>query len=345
MKTAVFRADSSVDIGTGHLMRCLTLAQALRARDVECHFLSRDLKGNLNELVSEQGFDLHLLENDAPETVRGFAGALGADWLVVDHYGLDASWERLACPVTAKTVVIDDLADRPHECTLLLDQNLGRSAGDYDALIPPKTRQLFGLEYALLRPEFLKSRTQSMKARAVIGDIHVFLNFGGADPFGITAKVLGELAGQDQRPTQFTVVLGAAAQNVQNVQKLATKIGANMVVNAPDMAGLMAQADVAIGAAGSTAWERCCLGLPTGLVILADNQRMLAHAVQDAGAGIIVADLTRSDDVSGVPDFLRRCAEDRGFLSDMSTNAARLVDGRGAARVADAIVKLGGDDG
>ena len=334
MKTVVFRVDSSSVMGVGHLMRCLTLAQAIRGNGGLCVFLCRDLPGNQSDLVIAQGFARHMLHSDSPEEVLGLARDAAADWLVVDHYNLEAAWERAACPADTLVAVIDDLADRPHVCRLLLDQNLGVGQGAYDGLVQPDTRLLLGPQYALLRSDFAQARAASLRRRAQAGGLDLFINFGGADPCGATAKVLTCLKEHREQFDKLTVVLGGAISNPAPLRAQATALGANVITNTPDMAHIMAEADLAIGAAGTTAWERCCLGLPTGLVVVADNQRSGAQALQEAGAAVILADLSAASDLSALPDFLVQCRQDRDYLVQMSANAAAVVDGRGVERVA-----------
>ena len=180
-----FRADASLEIGTGHVMRCLTLARSLRETGVACQFITRSLPGHMGDRIADEGFDLTLLpaprgpapdgppaharwagvdwEQDAAET-RAVLGA-APDWLVIDHYAFDARWQRATCPAGTKLMVIDDLADRPHVCDLLLDQNLGHDPRNYDGLVPDDCTRLIGPSYALLRPEFAEARGEAL-ARA-----------------------------------------------------------------------------------------------------------------------------------------------------------------------------------
>lgn len=340
MKTVVFRADSSSVMGVGHVMRCLTLAQVLRQADVRCHFLCRELPGHQSGLVLTQGFALHKLQGDSAAEARRLCNELAADWLVVDHYGLDAAWERAACPGGASVAVIDDLANRAHDCALLLDQNLGVKSDAYAGLVPPNARCLIGPHHALLRADFAQSRDKSLRMRAKARGLDLFVNFGGADPCDATARVLDCLAGNRQQFDRLTVVLGGAIRDPEPLRAQATALAATVISNTPDMAQVMAQADLAIGAAGTTAWERCCLGVPTGLVVVADNQRSGAQALHAAGAAVLLTDLTAGGDLSALPEFLARCREDRGYLAQMSAQAAKLVDGQGAARVVAAMRDL-----
>jgi UDP-2,4-diacetamido-2,4,6-trideoxy-beta-L-altropyranose hydrolase len=342
MKTVIFRADSSSVMGVGHLMRCLTLAQAIRESGGLCVFLCRDLPGNQSSLVRKLGFKSHILQGDAPVEVRTHVTALNADWLVVDHYNLDAGWERAACPEPTCIAVIDDLANRPHACRLLLDQNLGAKPDFYSRWVSPRTHLLVGPQYALLRPDFAQARGESLARRADNKSLDLFINFGGADPCGATAKVLEQLACVRHCFDALCVVLGGAIRDPEPLEAKAFALGAEVLRNTSDMALVMARADVAIGAAGTTAWERCCLGLPTGLIIVAENQRSGAHALEQSGAGLILGDFSTGNDTVDVAGFLTQCRAEPQFLSQMSAHAADVLDGQGAARVVAVMQELSG---
>lgn len=196
----VFRTDSSVQIGSGHVMRCLTLAEQLREMGVEILFICRELIGNLNDLIVSKGFNLCPLpapekfdvvldwnqhaswlevpwEKDANETTDCLKKSIGhADWLIVDHYALDTIWERRLRLQAANIMVIDDLADRPHDCNMLLDQNLyTNSESRYQGLVTENCLKFFGPRYALLRKEFIAARRQLRKRNGTIRRILIFL--------------------------------------------------------------------------------------------------------------------------------------------------------------------------
>jgi UDP-2,4-diacetamido-2,4,6-trideoxy-beta-L-altropyranose hydrolase len=354
-----FRADASITIGTGHVMRCLTLAEALRARGHTCRFITRDLPGHLGTRIAAQGFDCTLLPAPLPDFVpepgapahAAWAGlpwsddaeatrtaAVGADVLVVDHYAFDARWEAAARPDGARLMVIDDLADRPHQADVLLDQNFGRRSADYDDLLPAGTERLVGPRYALLRPEFAGRRPAALAERAARGFAlsQVLVSMGGIDLPNATGKVLDVLAA---RPAlEVTVVMGPNAPALAEVRAQAAAMPrpAKVLVDVTDMASLMAKADLAIGAAGGSAWERCVFGLPTLLGVLADNQASAARALEAAG---VVVGLGRPE----AADFTERLmaaldrAGDQALLAAMSGAAAAVADGKGAERVAKAI--------
>lgn len=358
MKIA-FRADASVQIGTGHVMRCLTLANELRGRGHTCRFVCRDLLGHLSQTIGDAGFDLTLLpapaadfkvgdndpdhaawagvpwELDAEQTL---AAVQDVDWLVVDHYAFDARWQKAAPCKGAKLVVIDDLADRAHVADLLLDQNLGRLSKDYDDLLPQKTERLIGPNYALLRPEFAALRETSLAGRTERGNTvkTVLVSMGGVDLDNATGAILSVLGAQ--LDLRVTVIMGANALALDLIQAQAAASSGRVevIVNTSDMAGLMAKADLAIGAAGGTSWERCALGLPTLVAVLADNQAEAAVALSTAGATIEIGSPKASKFLAKLADALKR-AQVPANLNALSGSAASVTDGRGVARVADAL--------
>jgi len=353
-----FRTDASVAIGTGHVMRCLTLANALRARGGECHFVTRALPGHLGQLIVDQGFDLSLLaapsskekvsgppvhapwacvpwEQDLAET-RAVVSKV--DWLVIDHYAFDARWQSGLADRADRTLVIDDLADRPHAATLLLDQNLGREAHDYDGLVPEDCRRLIGPRFAMLRPEFSALRTKSLARRGQTKLSHLMISMGGTDVVDATSTVLRALTGADLPPDlRLTVVMGSRAPALDSVRELSAQMPwpTNVLVDVKDMASLMADADLAIGAGGSTTWERCCLGLPTVVVETAANQACAVARIQNIGAalgtGPLLATEFRERLLAGVE---RACT----MRDELSARAAQICDGDGASRVADRLL-------
>lgn len=341
-QAVIFRADSSLEIGTGHVMRCLTLADTLREHGVASTFVCRSDAGHLIERVRLRGhaalplgtsFDVGC-EEDARRTLAALEDN-PASWVVVDHYTLDARWER-AVRGTRKVMVIDDLANREHDCELLLDQNLGRTLRDYDGLVPATTRILAGPEFALLRPEFAQLRPYSLSRRksgSAIG--RVLVTMGGIDQHNMTGTVLEALSEwHPSCPFSVVAVLGPSAPWIDSVKALAGRLPfeTEVVVDAQNMAKLMADADVAIGAAGSTAWERCCLGLPTITLVLAENQRGGAEALAAAGAIIQLTSTGSTLTVELRANLGRIARGDR--LCEMSAAAAQITDGTGCARVA-----------
>jgi UDP-2,4-diacetamido-2,4,6-trideoxy-beta-L-altropyranose hydrolase len=333
MNRAAFRCDAGAALGAGHLMRCLTLAAALAARGWRIEFLCRDLPGAGLDRVTAAGFDLHRLADDRPETVRACLGADPPGWLIVDHYALDAAYERAACPPGWRVMVIDDLADRDHDCVLLLDQTPGRAAGDYDGKIPDACTRLIGPDYALLRPDFAVGRPVMPEAGPLR---RVLVAMGAADPVNATGAVLETLA--DRPDLMVTVVLGSGAPHLVSVagQVEARGKAGQLLVQHADMAGLMARQDLAIGAGGMTGLERAAIGLPALIVTLADNQLLNASALHASGAARLIGDVRAPGWTSAILPALDALAPPDVRIA-MARAGLNLVDGRGASRVAGAL--------
>ncbi len=321
----LFRADAALQIGTGHVMRCLTLADALREQGAACHFLCRPHPGHLIALIAARGHQVTALpplpEGAAIPASTGYAAWLGtdpardaadcmavlgdeppADWLVVDHYALDRDWERRLRPAARRVLVLDDLANRAHDCELLLDPGIGRGPVDYAGLIPAHARLLAGPEHALLRPEFAAHRAESLARRADPRLRRLLVTLGGVDKDNVTCQVL-EALDRTALPAKcaITVVMGPHAPWLAEVQARAARMATptRVLTGVGDMARLMSDSDLAIGAAGSTAWERCCLGLPSIQLVLAENQTGIAAAVAATGGAVTAASPAAIADLLG----------------------------------------------
>jgi UDP-2,4-diacetamido-2,4,6-trideoxy-beta-L-altropyranose hydrolase len=306
MRIAI-RTDSSTDIGTGHLIRCLTLADRLRDEGAVVNFICRELPGNQNSIAREKGYTVHSLpyetdrrsisgdeyarwlgvtpEIDANQTARVITENCSyVDWLVVDHYALGESWEKKLRPSTENILLIDDLANRCHECDLLLDQNYYIGFEHcYDMLVPGHCQLFLGPSHALLRPEFSGAQSQLRQRNGTIKRIMVF--YGGADSSNETGKTLEAIGSVDRADLSIDVVVGAANQHCRNLEDIARNIpDVKFHYNVSNMAKLMANADLALGAGGTTTWERCFMGLPTIATILAENQRSIIEAAASEGA-------------------------------------------------------------
>ncbi|MFA7383725.1 MAG: UDP-2,4-diacetamido-2,4,6-trideoxy-beta-L-altropyranose hydrolase [Desulfurivibrionaceae bacterium] len=305
----VIRADADVTIGSGHVMRCLTLAEAMRESGALVVFVCRSRPGNLNDLIINRGFMLHELaeteganvsaaenglcneytswlgvpqKQDATETIAALAGK-EVDWLIVDHYGLDRRWEEELRPHVRKIMVIDDLADRPHDCDILLDQNFFQKKGvRYEGLVPPSCTLLLGPTYALLRPEFVQARK---KRTLKNGEIHrVFVFCGGSDPDNVSGRVLAAMSSPELHHLELDMVLGKGNPHLSEIeQQIAIRPHSRLHVQVDNMAELMAQADLALGAGGCTTWERLCLGLPSLVITVAANQESFTRDLHREG--------------------------------------------------------------
>jgi UDP-2,4-diacetamido-2,4,6-trideoxy-beta-L-altropyranose hydrolase len=304
----MIRVDASAAIGTGHVTRCLALANALRDRGSTVVFVCREHEGHLCDYVDASGFTVCRLappEWSASASGRDdYAAWLGvpqgldadqtlacrhehdspADWLVVDHYGLDAVWENRVRNVALNTLVIDDIANRPHACQILLDQNLNRSPKErYRSLVPPDCHLLLGPQYALLREEFANVASELRARSGHVGRILIF--FGGTDSSGETLKACRAVAAAIPDDVTVDVVAGAANPRREDIVCFCrTDVRFHYHCQITNMAELIRDADLAIGAGGTTAWERTFLGLPTMTVAVAENQVDGSEALAAAGA-------------------------------------------------------------
>ncbi len=305
---------------------------------MESIFVCRKLPGHLGDYIRDKGYKVELIETSAEEfrfeedaaatRVIVEQSSAPVDWLIVDHYGIDREWEAALRPFADRILVIDDLANRPHECDFLLDQNAyDRMGMRYDGLVPLTCRQLLGPHYLLLRPSFYEAR-RTLQARA--GDLQrLLIFFGGSDPTNETSKALQALAEYQRSPSPLyhvDVVIGSSNPIRQEIVAVCDGLpGVKLHVQAENMAELIENADFALGAGGVAMWERCYLGLPTAVTVVADNQ---AESVQFAVKKGAVEFLGRSGDVSGTNYYeaIRRAVESPATLMEMSRRAFELTN-------------------
>lgn len=323
------RADAGVDLGSGHIRRCLTLAEQLRARGAEVTFVARSGPGDCIALIESAGFGV------LPPSPDSMARA---EIAIVDHYGLDAEWERTIENGGAAVVAIDDLANRMHSCAVLLDQNITATIpGRYDRLVSNGCKLLLGPKYALLRTEFHRA-----ERRERLGSVHrVAVSFGGFDHANATSLTIRAILQSSLRDEAIDVVLDQDAPHAAEVRQLcAGKDNLHYRGKVNDMAALLSQADLAIGACGVSQWERAYLGVPVILVTLADNQLPAAQRCAELG---VAEHAGRVEDVS--VSSLAQCIDalvfDKARLQHYSQTSLQLMgDGCGTAVVADCVLSL-----
>lgn len=292
--TVFIRADASIEIGTGHIMRCLTWASDLISQGRVVFFICRDLPGNMVDYIQRKGYQTLLLTMPEIAEVDNYVQWLSENWvidaeetkqhilqnkkaedqvlLVVDHYSLDKKWECFLRQDVNQIMVIDDLANRSHDCDTLLDQNYYRDMNRrYEGLVPLECKLLLGPKYALLRPEFYEAKKSLRQRDGIVRRILIF--FGGSDPTGETEKALAAIRILRRPDIAVDVVVGLSNPERENIRKICS--GLPQVIfhcQVENMAELIAGADLAIGAGGVTALERCFLELPSIVVAVAENQ-------------------------------------------------------------------------
>jgi UDP-2,4-diacetamido-2,4,6-trideoxy-beta-L-altropyranose hydrolase len=332
----VFRADASPQIGGGHIVRCLALADRLAAEGWTCTFaVSSETLGSVPALASSR-HHVHVVECLAD---AAFLSALGpVDLLVVDHYGLDESLEAPCREMVRAILVIEDLANRKHHAEILVDATFGRTKDDYRELVPPDCRLLLGPDYALLRPEFAATRSAALARRSESQLQRILVCMGNSDPHDVTSLALDAID-RCGRPFDVDVVLGSASPNRDAVAVRLRGARHRLHVDSRDVAGLMREADVAISSCGTIAWERCVLGLPAVAVITADNQRVIAQNLANAGA-IVLAGAWDEVTANHLHASLARLAAAPERLGAMASAAAKICDGDGTRRVSRAVAEL-----
>lgn len=350
------RVDASSQIGTGHFMRCLTLADALCQRGAVVHFVSRHLPQYLVAMLQDRGLgftQIGFAEDPAPSGQLAHAAWLGTtqhvdaaqsrdalegaswDWLIVDHYALDATWEQTMRPFVQKIVAIDDIADRVHDCDVLIDQNFHEDAGArYQGLVPAHCRLLLGPGYALLRSEFRANRSDRSRRSEPVKRVLVF--FGGMDRENHTGRVLDALCRLDLSGVAVDVVIGKQHPFLQQIQALCSNGGWDCHVQTDRMGPLMSEADLAIGAGGVAVWERCCVGLPALLIPTTKNQE--EQVLNLANRGVVYAPALAHGSVEELSWHVRALLGNPSLLRALSSAAAALVDGNGVSRVANGLM-------
>ncbi|MFH2135417.1 MAG: UDP-2,4-diacetamido-2,4,6-trideoxy-beta-L-altropyranose hydrolase [Pseudomonadota bacterium] len=353
------RVDATANIGTGHFMRCLTLAEELKKQGCLIRFVSRDLPPHLCSLLEAKGMEFIALNNetssagtdelahsawlgtsqaqDASETLVAIADQAW-DWMVVDHYALDARWESTIRKQAKQIMAIDDIADRQHDCDVLLDQNYYRDMeARYDGKVPARCRMLLGPRYALLREEFRILRAQVQSRTGEVKRILMF--FGGVDAGNYTGQAIDALSGLDIEGVEVDVVIGAQHPRRTEIEQACAAQGYVCHVQTSRMAELMVAADLAIGAGGTAIWERCCLGLPALSICVAENQR---KQIEDAAAaGMLYAPEGKEDPTALIRFHAKALMENPLLLKLISAIGMKTVDGKGPLRVAGSMNALG----
>ncbi|TDN55629.1 UDP-2,4-diacetamido-2,4,6-trideoxy-beta-L-altropyranose hydrolase [Scandinavium goeteborgense] len=363
MKVAI-RVDASLSIGTGHVMRCLNLANALKDKGYRCVFITKRHPGNLIEEIKSSNFDAFVLdtqtvqsrtylrnetdwldgsqEDDATQAIElCHLNEFIPDIIIVDHYAIDCRWEdtfKYGCP-KVKLITIDDLCNRNHSCDMLIDSTLERQQIDYKDLVPDNCQYLLGTQYALLKHEFelLRCKAVNKRSKAISSPMKVLITMGGVDMDNITSKVLSSLEQVSSEDIDvITVILGSNCPNINSIKEhiKCSKHKIDIQINIKNMPEVMLDHDAAIGALGSTTWERATLGLPTINIAIASNQLVVVDKLKKHGFIVFESPSYSAE------TFLSSWEELKSHYSEFVIRSFNLCDGGGLNRVVEAITKL-----
>jgi len=349
--SVAFRVDASTKIGTGHVVRCLTLAKALRERGAKTNFICRAHPGHMADQIKSAGHSLTLLtvdeeldtaacnnqllkhaiwlgamwEKDAAETIKCLHNETH-NWLVVDHYAIDARWETKVKNTTGiKIMVIDGLGDRAHDCDILLDQTYTpEGVNRWKGLVPPVCNLYIGPQYALLRPEFIKARKKLRKRDGTVR--RILVAFGGVDEPNATAVALEAIITLNRRDIFVDVVVGSGYLHLHGlINRCQPFTNIKLFIQPTNIAELMASADLAIGGGGMMMWERCALGLPSLIIATAHNQILPARELSSLGATDYLGSLDQVDIKSVLIDKLNTFINDPQYLKSFERKSLLLM--------------------
>ena len=359
----LFRADASVQQGTGHIMRCLVIADELRKRGHECIFLTQPFLPKFLAQIEDRQHRLVFLKKNKMELEYAridneYLAWLGRpiiqdaietldvikyerpDIIVTDHYAINATWSSIVSYEEIKTVVIDDLADREHFCDLLIDQNFGREPEQYRKLVSQETKILAGAEYIFIKDDFRKMRKAAQTSRLNRRPNRLNICMGGIDKDNATYNVLETIRKLNYfKNWDIDIVLSSASPHANSLREYVEnqKIHVQLHFDAENMAELFSKADLAIGAGGVTLWERCCMGLPTVLLTIADNQIPAALAMTKTGAVIYAGDIRKQHWENKLDAKLKTLIQGSDVIHTMSRKAFEICDGKGIEKVCNMI--------
>jgi UDP-2,4-diacetamido-2,4,6-trideoxy-beta-L-altropyranose hydrolase len=346
--TIFIRVDSGTAIGTGHVIRCLTLAAELRKKDENIIFLCKPHAGNIINFIETSGFKVVTLsepefeggilegswigtslEADAAECKsiilqNAIKNTIKTDLLIIDHYSIDKTWQTILRPVCDKIFMIDDLANRAHDCDILLDQNFYLNKDErYQNIVPEHCKVFVGPAFALLRPDFFEAK-KTYKFSADVKNLLVF--FGGVDAAGMTLKMAEILKSYPHIHSHF--IVGAANKDKDAIKAIAAdRHNYTIYSHISDMASKMSECDAAIGAGGTTLWERACIGLPSLVVSIANNQTKICQDMTVAGHILYAGEAAQLNDRS--LEHLTAVFLENGFLREsLYRHSLSLVPGK-----------------
>ena len=336
-QTLFVRADASERIGTGHVMRCLALAQEFQRTAGRVLFVQAETTSAIERRLRAEGFEIASLDakpgspEDARVAVR-LARERDANWIVADGYHFGAEYQRHLKGNDLGLLLIDDYGHAEHYwADYVLNQNLSADPIRYKNR-EPYTRLLLGTKYVLLRQEFERWRNWEREIPTVARKVLVTL--GGADPDNATSKIVEALLRIRDEQLECVVVIGGSNPHLEKLKAAIRHLPSaiRLVVDATDMPGLMAWADVAIAAGGTTSWELAFMGLPSIVIVLAGNQAEIAASLERESVSVNLG-ASKNNTTDRIANALHSLLNDLDRRQRMSRNGCKLVDGLGVVRV------------
>jgi len=348
-KNLFIRVDSGLDVGLGHVMRCFAIAEIIKKMNFNVYFISRKNKGNIIKKIEKSGYAVFSLnstllglskshwKNDATKTIRIIKKFENQEnFLLLDNYELGKMWETDLKSVVSKLIVIDDFLNRVHNCDLFINQNINTSKNLLDRKIPKNCKKLLGLEYVLLRKEFMDIKKIVKKHSGEVN--RIFISFGGSDKNNEVSKVLKAIKKISTKKFFVDVIIGKSDKNTKKIKEMCLKIDNCTYHYQPkNIAKIMNKADLGIGAGGMMIWERCILGLPSIVSIMAKNQEYSVNTASKFGC---IRNLGKVGKLSSKDYFNAIKFFNSKKLTEMQNNCIKLIDGKGAERVAKQISLL-----
>jgi len=339
-KNLFIRVDASPEIGIGHIMRCLTLAQELKNNFDKIIFLTRKDSGDFTETIMKNEFEVIFIPtNNDSDIIKNIVttNSENKNFLLIDHYDVDSNFESSLKNIFEKIFVIDDLANRKHDCDLLIDQNYYRDLNHrYKKLIQNDTITLLGSKYAIIRPEFRNINKKTIKKNSQIKKILV--SFGGSDPTNECKKALDALCSIENNQFEIVAIVGIYNNKFERLKKLYEKYSNIKIYrHVNDLSQLMLNSDLFIGAGGTTTWERFYMGLPSIVTIISDDQKESIEFLSDMGH-VINLGLAKNVTMKTYIQTLQKLNSD--LIYNMSLNNQKLVDGNGSNRIKRQIIEL-----
>jgi len=354
-KNLFIRVDAGIQIGDGHFLRCLTLVNNLKRKFNEIIFVSNQLPKHFLKIIKKNNFKIYkiqgythiqeqnlenkikqkLIKKDSIQTNKILKKYKNSrNWIIIDHFGIDHIWGGNIRKNVEKIIVIDDLANRKHDCDILIDQNFYKNMEKrYAKLIPKHCKQFIGPEFALLRPEFFRTR-KNLKRKNQLKTI--LISFGGSDPSNETFKVLSSLINLEKK-YKIDVIVGSNNPNKKQIMKLCSKISyCNFYEQVKNISKYMKKADLAIGGGGTSTWERCCLGLPTIITSISKDQKKIAEELSKIKCVINLGTSKKTTKLDYVNALNKVNLKE---LEKMSKKCLVLVDGKGVKRTINKIIQ------